>query len=85
MTPKVSPLDVPPVADKSDFTHPHPTAEEIAVRAHQIFEERGGIPGFDFDDWLQAERELTLAANLKASVQKSVVSAASATNLRYNK
>ncbi|HKN23513.1 MAG TPA: DUF2934 domain-containing protein [Candidatus Acidoferrum sp.] len=85
MTPKVSPLAVPLVADKSDFTHRSPTAEEIAVRAHQIFEERGGIPGFDFDDWLHAERELTLAANLEASAQKSVVSVASATDLRYNK
>jgi hypothetical protein len=82
MTTKVSTLDAPPVPDNSNFTAPRPTPEEIAVRAHQIFEERGGIPGFDFDDWLQAERELKLAANLKASAQKSAVSAASATTLR---
>ena len=35
-----------------------PTAEEIRKRAFEIHIERGGIYGFDLDDWLQAEREL---------------------------
>jgi hypothetical protein len=35
-----------------------PTQEEIRERAFQIHVERGGIYGYDFDDWLQAEREL---------------------------
>ena len=36
----------------------HPTRGEIELRAHQIYVERGGAPGQDVDDWLQAEREL---------------------------
>jgi Protein of unknown function (DUF2934) len=32
--------------------------EEIELRAHQIYVERGGAHGQDVDDWLQAEREL---------------------------
>ncbi len=36
----------------------HPTREEIELRAHQIYLERGGAHGLDVEDWLQAEREL---------------------------
>ena len=36
-----------------------PTEEEIAVRAYQIYQERGEAEGNPTDDWLQAERELT--------------------------
>jgi hypothetical protein len=36
--------------------------DEIKVRAYEIYLERGGLPGSDLDDWLQAERELTSAA-----------------------
>jgi hypothetical protein len=35
-----------------------PTEEQIRARAYQIFLERGGQPGHDIDDWLQAEYEL---------------------------
>jgi hypothetical protein len=35
-----------------------PSKEEIRERAFEIHVERGGIYGYDFDDWLQAEREL---------------------------
>jgi hypothetical protein len=35
-----------------------PTREEIELRAHQIYVERGGADGHDVEDWLQAEREL---------------------------
>ena len=35
-----------------------PTAEEIALRAYQIYLERGATPGNEFEDWIQAEREL---------------------------
>ena len=35
-----------------------PTSEEIAQRAYEIFLARGGEPGHDLDDWLQAESEL---------------------------
>ena len=33
--------------------------QEIALRAHEIFQQRGGTDGRDLDDWLQAERELS--------------------------
>jgi len=36
----------------------YPTEEAVRARAHQIFLERGGQPGHDMDDWLQAEYEL---------------------------
>ena len=35
-----------------------PTHEEIGLRAHQIYIERGGTHGRDMDDWLEAERQL---------------------------
>jgi len=36
----------------------HPTTEEIALRAYQIYLERGGAPGNALEDWTRAEREL---------------------------
>ena len=35
-----------------------PTHEDIARRAYQLYEERGGEHGRDVEDWFQAEREL---------------------------
>jgi hypothetical protein len=32
--------------------------DAIALRAYELFEERGREPGLDVDDWLRAEREL---------------------------
>ena len=32
--------------------------DRIADRAYELYLERGGAPGHDFDDWLQAEREI---------------------------
>ena len=39
--------------------------ERIRQRAYEIHLARGGTPGQDFDDWLQAEREI------KAEIQKA--------------
>jgi hypothetical protein len=36
----------------------HPTDEDIRARAYERYLERGGGHGLDFDDWVQAEREL---------------------------
>ena len=33
--------------------------QEIRNRAYEIYLQRGGQPGYEVDDWLQAERELT--------------------------
>ena len=35
-----------------------PRLTRIARRAHQLYEARGRNDGRDFDDWLQAEREI---------------------------
>lgn len=35
-----------------------PTEEDIRRRAYQRYLDRGGNHGMDFEDWLQAEREL---------------------------
>jgi len=35
-----------------------PTLDDVRNRAHELFLARGGIHGYDVDDWLQAEREL---------------------------
>jgi hypothetical protein len=35
-----------------------PPDEKVRNRAYEIYERRGGEPGHDWDDWLQAEREL---------------------------
>ena len=42
--------------------------EKIRRRAYEIYQERGGEPGHDLADWLQAERELT-ADQSKAAVE----------------
>ena len=33
--------------------------EMIRFRAYQLFEQRGGDHGYDLEDWLRAEHELT--------------------------
>ena len=35
-----------------------PSEEEIRIRAYRRYLNRGGADGRDFDDWLEAEREL---------------------------
>ena len=38
----------------------HSTREqEMRNRAYEIYLQRGGQPGYELEDWLQAERELT--------------------------
>ena len=43
-----------------DRATPEPSANEKSVRnrAYELHERRGGEPGSDWDDWLQAEREI---------------------------
>jgi DUF2934 family protein len=48
----------------------HPTHDDIAVRAYQLWQARGGIHGIDQETWLDAERELT--ARSQSSAPKSV-------------
>jgi len=37
---------------------PAPAREEIARRAYELFQQRGGEPGHEEDDWLRAEQAL---------------------------
>jgi hypothetical protein len=39
-------------------TEPFNSPDEVARRAYEIYQRRGGNHGADLDDWLAAEREL---------------------------
>lgn len=51
--------------------HPHakkvggspalPLEEQVRMRAHELYIERGNESGSEIDDWLQAEEELSAA------------------------
>ena len=41
--------------------------DAIARRAHELFVERGGVHGYDQDDWLRAEAEIRTQASGKGS------------------
>ena len=49
-------------ADRSSTSLPNRSApvtdSDIARRAYDLYQARGGEPGHDMDDWLRAEREL---------------------------
>jgi DUF2934 family protein len=47
------------VVEKARNGKYHPTREEIALRAYQIYQERDGAPGDELTDWIMAERQLT--------------------------
>jgi hypothetical protein len=42
-----------------EFDPAKPSRDEITKRAFQIYQESGGVPGRDVDNWLKAEAELT--------------------------
>jgi hypothetical protein len=44
--------------NRADSMASEPSEEEIRMRAYRRYLDRGGSHGKDFDDWLQAEREL---------------------------
>ena len=49
---------------------PHsPREEDLRDRAYEIHLRRGAQPGCEVDDWLQAERELTLEANTSIALR----------------
>lgn len=47
-----------PTTKKARVAKTAPTHEEIALRAYEIYLERGGAPGDALEDWTRAEREL---------------------------
>lgn len=55
----VGPTEPDTAADMRGATAGYePTYEEIAERAYHRYLQRSGGPGDEFDDWLEAEREL---------------------------
>ena len=58
--------------------------EKIEQRAYEIFESRGGKHGNDLDDWLMAERELSLFTSKSSTISfKQKKNAISNNKLRY--
>jgi hypothetical protein len=47
-----------PAVKTSRSAKSEPTREQIALRAYEIYLERGGEPGRELEDWTRAEREL---------------------------
>jgi esterase/lipase superfamily enzyme len=47
---------------ESAFANHKPNHDEIRRRAYEIYLERGGLPGRELEDWLQAESEFESAA-----------------------
>lgn len=54
------------------------TEEAIRERAYQLYEERGGGPGHDLDDWFQAEAEVLAHKPARASLKTSRAKAVAA-------
>jgi hypothetical protein len=57
---QASDLGGPDEKTRNDSMGSEPSEEEIRIRAYRRYLERGGSDGQDFDDWLQAERELKI-------------------------
>jgi hypothetical protein len=53
-----APQDASTAATRAESMASSPSEEDIRMRAYQRFIDRGGAHGQDFDDWLEAEREL---------------------------
>jgi Protein of unknown function (DUF2934) len=50
----------PTLVKAENQTGPTPEMlEQIRARAYELFEQRGGEPGHDLEDWLKAEAEVT--------------------------
>jgi len=50
----------------SDATKKVPSQAEIEFLAYQIFLERGGEPGHELSDWLEAEEQLKTGSEAEA-------------------
>ena len=50
----------------AESPHGNSAHEEIRERAYEIYVERGGQPGGEMDDWMQAEHELEGRVLLRA-------------------
>jgi hypothetical protein len=48
----------PKVSEGTELSDTDLLRRRIAMRAYQLYEDRGYVNGFDLQDWLQAEREI---------------------------
>jgi hypothetical protein len=53
-----------------------PSDDEIAKRAYELYLQRGSLPGYEVDDWLQAEAELIAASSRTGAESEAPQSAA---------
>ena len=42
----------------------HPNQDELARRAYELYQARGGEPGHELEDWLDAEQEVNKESHL---------------------
>lgn len=45
----------------------HPERAEVARRAYELYQARGGASGHELEDWLQAEREFNQEGRTRKS------------------
>jgi hypothetical protein len=62
-TPATAPIATGEIANSVERLASEPTHDDIARRAYQLYETRGGEHGRDLEDWFQAERELQQIAH----------------------
>jgi len=48
----------PNLSEETELSDRELLRKHIALRAYQLYEERGYVDGFDLQDWLQAEHEI---------------------------
>lgn len=41
--------------------------DQIRVRAYELYEQRGYLPGHDYEDWLTAEQEILARHNQRSA------------------
>ena len=56
LTAREQPTHLP--ATQHDRKRPAISEADVRLRAYELYLKRGGAPGNDMEDWLQAEREL---------------------------
>lgn len=53
------PTQTSTAAEEKEQLPPSRREQEIRIRAYEIYLRRGAQPGYEEEDWLQAERELS--------------------------
>lgn len=51
-------------ANRPSPTENNPNQDEVARRAYELYQGRGGEPGHELEDWLNAEQEVNEESHL---------------------